>query len=437
LEKIGLLLFRNNLRLNDNLVLAKALQECDKLIYLYIFPEIYFSNLRCGHPKVGKYRMKFLFETVEDLKQNLKRNENDLVIKKGNTLKIVSQLIEKYNVSDVYLNNEICSEEVQDEADLLTIPNIKIHKVWDSTLFELNRLPFSISDLPDIFTQFRQRVEKYSLPIEPIGIPKEISQKAYNCDEISDVNRFEDLGFTDFEINPNSVLEFKGGETEALKRLEYYTFESQKLSFYKQTRNGLLGEGYSSKLSAWLANGSISARTIYNKVKQYEKEVVENESTYWLIFELIWRDYFKFVALKYGTGIFKIEGIKKISKRYSNDMAKFQSWVNGRTNEDFVNANMIELNLTGWMSNRGRQNVASYLVHDLMIDWRLGAEYFESLLLDYDPTSNWCNWQYVAGVGNDPRENRKFNIKRQQDMYDSNQKFTNKWLKSNTTQTLF
>ncbi|MEL0186501.1 MAG: FAD-binding domain-containing protein, partial [Flavobacteriaceae bacterium] len=95
--------------------------------------------------------------------------------------------------------------------------------------------------------------------------------------------------------------------------------------------------------------------------------------------------------------------------------------------EPFVNANMLELKHTGWMSNRGRQNVASYLSKENNIDWRWGAKYFESKLIDYDVHSNYGNWMYVSGVGNDPRD-RKFNIKFQAERYDPNNKFQNLWL---------
>jgi deoxyribodipyrimidine photo-lyase len=96
---------------------------------------------------------------------------------------------------------------------------------------------------------------------------------------------------------------------------------------------------------------------------------------------------------------------------------------------DFVDANMIELKLTGFMSNRGRQNVASYLCNDLKLDWRYGAEYFEQQLIDYDVCSNWGNWAYIAGVGNDPRSDRYFNIKKQADQYDADKHYRNLWLK--------
>ena len=120
-------------------------------------------------------------------------------------------------------------------------------------------------------------------------------------------------------------------------------------------------------------------------------------------------------------------GILEKEYNWLKDHKKFQNWVDGRTSEPFVNANMIELKCTGWMSNRGRQNVASFLSKELLIDWRWGANYFESMLIDYDVHSNYGNWMYVSGVGNDPRD-RKFNIKFQADRYDPNNKFQNLWL---------
>jgi deoxyribodipyrimidine photo-lyase len=102
--------------------------------------------------------------------------------------------------------------------------------------------------------------------------------------------------------------------------------------------------------------------------------------------------------------------------------------VSGNTGNRFIDANMRELLLTGFMSNRGRQNVASYFVHELGLDWRLGAQYFEEALVDYDVYSNWGNWAYLAGVGNDPRANRRFNITRQADMYDPAGSYQKLWL---------
>ena len=154
-----------------------------------------------------------------------------------------------------------------------------------------------------------------------------------------------------------------------------------------------------------------------------------NESTYWLVFELLWRDYFRFMMKKYNAKFFQQAGIqdKGITVNKHN-MQQFQEWIDGNTGVDFVDANMLELKLTGFMSNRGRQNVASYLCNDLKLDWRYGASYFEQQLIDYDVCSNWGNWAYLAGVGNDPRGNRYFNIEKQANDYDKNKAYRNLWL---------
>lgn len=154
-----------------------------------------------------------------------------------------------------------------------------------------------------------------------------------------------------------------------------------------------------------------------------------NESTYWLVFELLWRDFFRFMFKKHQTKLFQAAGItseKTIPKSVGEKL--LNTWVNGTTGVGFIDANMRELQLTGFMSNRGRQNVASYLCNDLKLDWRYGAAYFEQQLIDYDVCSNWGNWAYLAGVGNDPRENRYFNIEKQAQDYDKNKAFRNLWL---------
>ena len=112
----------------------------------------------------------------------------------------------------------------------------------------------------------------------------------------------------------------------------------------------------------------------------------------------------------------------------NNHQPTFERWARGETGVPFVDANMREMNATGFMSNRGRQNVASFLVKDLKLNWQMGANYMESVLIDYDVASNWCNWNYVAGVGNDPREDRYFNILSQATRYDPSGDYIRHWL---------
>ena len=279
--------------------------------------------------------------------------------------------------------------------------------------------------IPEVFTEFRKQLEK-KIRVRPTVA---ISAKPISnlIEEKTSIPTLEDLGFDAFKQPNKTAFPFKGGENQAKKRIEEYFWDTKKLAVYKKTRNGLIGKDYSSKLSAWLANGSISARTIYWEVQQFEKKVVKNEDTYWLIFELIWRDYFKYISLKHGNKIFQLNGILQKEYHWNQNTKAFNQWTNGNTPEHFVNANMIELQKTGWMSNRGRQNVASYWAKEWEQDWRIGAAYFESMLIDYDVHSNYGNWIYNAGVGNDPRD-RKFKIKRQAELYDGDGKFQKMWL---------
>ena len=177
----------------------------------------------------------------------------------------------------------------------------------------------------------------------------------------------------------------------------------------------------------------MSPRWIWHETLRYEDEIKSNSSTYWVRFELLWREYFQWVAYAYGAALFKPYGLTAELQRQAPKLGRasikhFQRWARGETGNDFVDANMKELNQTGFMSNRGRQNVASYLVHDLGVDWRMGAGYFEAKLIDYDPASNWGNWAYIAGVGNDPRPQRKFNTRGQAERYDAKAKYRNLWL---------
>jgi len=241
-----------------------------------------------------------------------------------------------------------------------------------------------------------------------------------------------DLGFPETPQDPRSALQFKGGETAALERLDHYFFKTKSLSSYKETRNGLIGADYSSKFSPWLAQGCVSSRWIYQQIGAYERLNGANESTYWLVFELLWRDYFRFMMKKHGSKLFFINGFNGSTAISSNcDRLRIEKWINAQTGDDFVDANMRELKYTGFMSNRGRQNVASYLIDEMKLDWRHGAAYFEEQLIDYDVSSNWGNWAYLAGVGNDPRGKRVFNIQKQAKDYDPKGVFRNLWLNEN------
>ncbi|WP_010179082.1 DASH family cryptochrome [Aquimarina agarilytica] len=424
----GLIWFRNDLRINDQQSLALSTQKHHKVIGVYCFDPRQFSTSVFGFKKTEKFRTQFLIETVTQLKLNLAKYNIPLFVYSATPETMLPEIVTTHNCTHIYCQKEWTAEELQVTTAVkkALIPKlIAWVESYDQFLFHPDSIPFSVEKTPQIFTHFRKSIEKQTLVLPIAKISSSFKQQP--IENNSTIPKLTDLGFDNFETPSHSAFPFKGGENAALDRLHNYIWVSKKISYYKKTRNGLLGSDYSSKFSAWLANGSISAKTIYFEIKKYEKEVQKNDSTYWLIFELIWRDYFKYISLKHQNAIFKIGGILNKEYAWSTDLKPVNEWINGTTGKTFVDANMLELQHTGWMSNRGRQNVASYFAKDLLLDWRIGAAYFEAQLIDYDVHSNYGNWMYVAGVGNDPRD-RKFNVDLQAKRYDPNYKFQRLWL---------
>ncbi|KAB1154954.1 DASH family cryptochrome [Flavobacterium luteum] len=427
--KTAIVWFKTDLRLQDNETLVKALSQSDQIIPVYCFDDSHFEITSYGFKKTGSFRVQFLIESLKDLDKNLRSLGSGLLILKGKPEVEISKIVLQYKAFKVFAKREVAYEEKQTEQ-LVQKELFKLRCEFEtfstSTLYHAEDLPFSIKDIPDVFTNFRKKIEKESTIRNIFDRPEHVN--SIDIPE-ADYPTLDDLDLKFEAIDSRAAMHFKGGEDEANNRLKYYFFQTKKISSYKETRNGLVGSDYSSKFSAWLALGCISPRFIYHELKKYESNYGANESTYWLIFELLWRDFFRFMFKKHQSKMFQASGInseKEIPKAISEKL--IQNWVDGNTNEDFIDANMIELKLTGFMSNRGRQNVASYFCNDLKLDWRFGASYFEQQLIDYDECSNWGNWAYLAGVGNDPRENRYFNIEKQATLYDKDKSFRKLWL---------
>ncbi len=418
----SILWFRTDLRLSDNLALQAALKDSDQIIPVYIFDEQWLGKDRWGFDRTGPYRIQFLLESLKDLKVHLQEVGSDLIIKRGNPVVLLKSIGEQYGCKNIYATKEYTSEEIAIENKLFA--DLNVHLFHSNLLIHPDDIKFEIQRMPEVFTAFRKKVERYSEVRSPFKSPESISSPAL---EKTDIPVLTDFGFEEYTPDKRAVLPFKGGSLEACKRLDHYFWDTEKLSVYKETRNGLIGADYSSKFSPWLAHGCISPRTIYEEIERYEEEVEKNESTYWLKFELLWREFFKYTAMRYGNKIFQANGIKDKNKKWGYRPRTMEKWIDGETGDDFVDANMIELKETGFMSNRGRQNVASYLVHQLNLDWRAGAAWFESMLIDYDVTSNYGNWIYAAGVGNDPRD-RIFNTQKQAGMYDKSRAYRKLWL---------
>lgn len=427
--KTSIVWFKTDLRLRDNETLLKAIAQSDSIIPVYCFDETHFGTTEYGFKKTGSFRAQFLLESLKDLDVNLRILGSGLMILKGKPEVEIPKIVQQFKASKVFAKREVAFEEKQTESFVQTALfklKCEFETISTSTLYHAEDLPFSIKDIPDVFTNFRKKTEKDAVIRRAFEVPKNIVSPEIPPLELPTL---EELNLEFLSIDARASIQFKGGETQAVNRLNHYFFETQSLSVYKETRNGLVGPDYSSKFSAWLSMGCISPRYIYQEIQKYEQQFGANESTYWLVFELMWRDYFRFMLKKYKEKFFQKAGIQnkgiQVNKKNQHLL---QEWIDGKTGVDFVDANMLELKLTGFMSNRGRQNVASYLCNDLKLDWRFGAAYFEYQLIDYDVCSNWGNWAYLAGVGNDPRGNRYFNIEKQANDYDKNKAFRTLWL---------
>ena len=427
--KTILVWFRKDLRIHDNEILTEAVRKGDHIIPVYCFDPRHFEVTPFNTSKTGIIRTKFLLESVADLRKSFQNAGGDLVIRVGKPEVILPELVAKYKVYEVYHHREVASEETGVSAlveDALWKLKINLKHFIGHTLYHKEDLPFPINNIPDVFTNFRTRTEKdasiRSVFEKPVAIHS-IHIPALELPELAIFN------LSKMPKNPKAVLDFKGGETSGLERIQHYFHDSKAVSSYKKTRNGLIGADYSTKFSPWLALGCISPRIIYKELKKYEQENGANDSTYWVLFELLWRDYFRFMVKKHQYKYFLFNGIKDEKNTAAPiDMEKLNAWKNGETDNDYVNANLVELKLTGFMSNRGRQIVASYFINELALDWRYGAAYFEEQLIDYDVCSNWGNWAYLAGVGNDPRGKRAFNMEKQAHEYDPKNEYRNLWL---------
>nr|ABF59870.2 cryptochrome dash [Karenia brevis] len=432
--------FRTDLRLDDQPALSTACEDALSLLPIYVFDPAKFIDLTlAGARKSSARRARFLIESLVNLRRRLEDRGSGLAVAIGDPAVVIADLCA--SASAIYVTQGICSEETQDEARVeskMKAPAL-LSRVWGGSLYFPDECGCNPTKAPLLFSNFKKKAEVFGKIREPLAeLTKLPSLPGAVCEpDLSQALRFmptlAELGFESEEINaaefddPRGVLPFSGGEDAALTRLQKWIWDDDHLREYWMIRNGMKGEGYSSKFSPWLALGCLSPRRVWKEVQRYEKERVKNKSTYWLVFELMWRDFFVYMALTHGDKLFRKGGITGDRKRsWPGSTTDLDRWKNGKTGDLLVDANMLELLATGWMSNRGRQNVASYLIFNMRVDWRYGAAHFEEHLLDYDPCSNWGNW--VAAAGLTGQRVNKFNTLYQLDRYDPSREYVKHWL---------
>lgn len=436
MKKIGLYLFTNDLRINDNTLLHRASQLVDELLCVAVEPRLSTYSVRLSQEQEnGAHRHLFIKQAIDDLALSLARLGQRLFVLERNTSEDLVQLVKSQQVTHFFASSHCAHDERQLVIDTLTqCPGLFISQQHHTTLFESDAFPFELTKLPRSFTKFRLQVEYLEIEIEESVITSlpPAPQTATEC-----------YRKPILESEASDAGDYVGGETAGLTHLENY-FSHDYAGTYKQTRNALDGIENSTKFSPWLALGCVSPKTIYRHLKQFEAHRGANDSTYWIYFELLWREYFYWKCLTLGTSLFGRESSDLPNEQLldTTSGSSFAKWKSGNTNYPIVDACMRQLNATGYMSNRGRQLVASCLIHELGIDWRHGAAYFESQLIDYDVASNWGNWAYIAGAlnsqatqnANKPSaanqsqsKSRHFDLVKQTEMYDPEHAFINKW----------
>ena len=430
-----ILWLRNDLRLHDNegfrLAMAQA-PECGPLSVVYILPEIWLQEDALGMTRLATAKAHFLRAALIDLHRQLEDQTINFHMYSGDPAKVFAQLfneLKDYNIHLITSQPQAPEErDTLNQIRNLTIPDspsvISVTTYDAQTLFSSAQCDDLLTDFPSTFTAFRKCVEKSPRHWQ---VAKSIDTPVLALHEQL-LNLYSTIAWPDQAHCPPLVL--SGGERGGKQWLKHYLWEQRAISHYKRTRNDLIDRpmehASSSHLSAYLAWGCLSARYVWHEILQYEAVYGSDEHSYWLKFELLWREYFHWSLRSsminpkhdFGAALFSEGGLQRKTHGSQFTEERWQAWCHATTGVPMIDAGLRELQQTGFVSNRLRQNMASYFIHQLKLDWRLGARWFEMHLIDFDVASNYGNWAYIAGVGHDARPQRQFNLNKQLAQYD-------------------
>lgn len=417
--------FRNDLRLGDNPGLAQACAGSSALLPVFVHDPAQDADTRWGFVRRGPHRQRFVHDGLSDLSIQLQARGSRLLQLSGRARDVLPALARELQISQV-LTEDIAAPEEQDEVQALRAAGLVVHTQDQSGLFDLADLPFLPQRVPDVFTAFRQAVEHAMVRVPAVVPVPERLPPAPAFTAHGPVSAPPPANVDARSSFPYATAAFAGGETVGLAHLERY-FSGPLPRHYKATRNQLSGTDYSTKFSPWLACGALSARQIHAALAEHEARVGASDGSRWIVFELLWREHFRLLHRRHGRALYRARGLSHLPTP-PHDTRAFERWCRGETGEPLVDAGMRELAATGYLSNRLRQVVASFLIHDLACDWRAGAAWFESRLVDFDVHSNQGNWLYIAGRGTDPRGGRRFNVDKQTRDHDADGAYRARWL---------
>ncbi|WP_289064039.1 deoxyribodipyrimidine photo-lyase [uncultured Zobellia sp.] len=409
-DKISIFWFRRDLRLDDNIGFLEALKGNYKVLPIFIFDSEILENL----PK-DDARVTFIYENLQRMRDTLQsENHSSIAIYHGKPLSIFKDLLSQYEINAVYTNHDYepyAKKRDESIKELLQENDVTFHTFKDQVVFEKDDILKSDGDPYIVYTPYKNKWKEHFNPDEHLTIHY---TKQYR-DNLIQNTRLPNLSLTDM-----------GFKTSSLKIPEY-TVTPTLIDNYEDTRNYPAIENGTSLLGPHLRFGTVSIR------KMMKKAIAEKNEVFWS--ELIWREFFMQILWHYPKTV--NEAFKKKYDRISwrNNEDEFEKWKEGNTGYKLVDAGMRQLNETGYMHNRVRMLVASFLCKHLLIDWRWGEAYFAEKLLDYEMSSNVGNWQWAAGSGVDAAPYfRIFNPMTQVEKFDKDKKYISKWVPEHHTE---
>ncbi|WP_394972313.1 cryptochrome/photolyase family protein [uncultured Croceitalea sp.] len=401
-NKVSIFWFRRDLRLEDNVGLYHALKSGNPVLPLFIFDSEILDKL----PK-DDTRVSFIHEQLQGLRKELVSNsDSSLAIFHGKPITIFKKLIEDYTIETVFTNHDYEPYAKKRDtviSEFLTGENISFKTFKDQVIFEKSEIVKNDGNPYVVYTPFKNKwKENFNPSVDLVEYQTDISNFIKN-------NQLPNLSLKDIGFEKSSV------------EVPDYTVTRDLIQNYEDTRNFPSKKNGTSRLGPHLRFGTISTR------KMIKKAIAEENEVFWS--ELIWREFFMQILWHFPHTHKKAFRPKYDRIEWRNNEPEFEKWKNGQTGYALIDAGMRELNTTGYMHNRVRMLVASFLCKHLLIDWRWGEAYFAEKLLDYDMSANVGNWQWAAGSGVDAAPYfRIFNPMTQVDKFDKQKEYINKWV---------
>lgn len=406
--KYSIFIFRRDLRIEDNLGLFKALSYSEKVIPIFILNPIQIKK----NPLLNKFAINFMIESLFDLNKELESKGGKLFLFEGKEIVVLKNIFSQIKVDKVFLNRDYTPFSIKRDEDIKKFckkENVFFESCNDVLLNEPEKI-FELSKKQykkfSAFFNFSKRIK--------IGNPIKNNLFNYYSKKIRDEKKVSYLD-SFYSNNLNSAV--RGGREEGLKILNNIS------SFYDYSDSRNILKNNTTFLSSHNKFGTVSIREVYWKIVSIFGE------DHKLIKQLYWRDFFYHIGFFYPN-VFGNAFIEKYNNvAWEDNENLFSSWKSGKTGFPIVDAGIKELITTGFMHNRVRMIVASFLVKDLLVDWRLGEKFFAKYLIDYDPCVNNGNWQWCASTGTDAQPYfRIFNPWLQSKKFDGDVSYIKKWV---------